>query len=126
MHLRKLIASFGMALLLCGCREKPTSHWLEQLHSKDSSKRLHAVNALGQRSKDAAVVVPALAEALKDPDAFVRREAAGALGKLGSDARLAVPALLAAFKDRNTSVRKEAGHALKQIDPEAAARAGVP
>jgi len=43
------------------------------LRAKDSAERLHAIKALGQRGKEADVIVPALAGALRDEDAFVRR-----------------------------------------------------
>jgi HEAT repeat protein len=113
-----------LAVVLVGCGPS-TSDQLEQLRSQNSAQRLHAVKGLGQRGAEADVVVPALAEALKDPDAFVRRDAAAALGKIGPEARGALPALLVAWRDRNQRVRQEAGKALKRIDPDAAGKAGV-
>ncbi len=123
--MKKLTVSFLIALS-AGCGGgKSTAEWVEQLRSKDSAQRLHAVNALGERRKESAVVAPALVEALRDGDAFVRRDAARALGKIGPEARSATIALVAALKDKNSSVRQAAGKALKGIDPEAAAKAGV-
>jgi HEAT repeat protein len=118
-----LLAVLGMPLL--GCGGKSTGEWVEQLRSKNSSERLHAVKALGARGKEAEVVAPALAEALKDEDAFVRRDAAQALGELGAGAKPAFPALLAAARDKNAEVRQKAVKALKRIDAQAAASAGV-
>ena len=118
-----LLAVLGMPLVGCGGRS--TGDWIEQLRSKSSAERLHAVKALGARGKDAAVVAPALADALKDENAFVRRDAAQALGELGGGAKPAVPALLVAARDRNAEVRRKAVKALKQIDAQAAASAGV-
>lgn len=47
------------------------------------------------------------------------------LGQFGEKAKPAVPALLGYLKDTNDFVRYRANTALKQIDPEAAAKAGV-
>jgi HEAT repeat protein len=118
-----LWAAFGM--LLCGCGGKSTADWIEQSRSKNSADRLHAIKALGNKSREAEVVAPALADALKDEDAFVRRDAAQALGELGGGAKAAVPALLVAARDRNAEVRRKAVKALKQIDAQAAANAGA-
>ena len=116
----KRLCLFGaVLLLLAGCgRGKSTADWLEKLRSEDSSVRLHAAKALGDKKADAQRVVPALAEALRDQDAFVRREAANSLGRIGPDAKGAVPALLTAAQDRQPKVRQAASQALKQIDPE--------
>ncbi len=118
-----LFAVLGMSLT--GCGGKSTAEWIEQLQSKNSSERLHAVKALAARAKEAGVVAPALAEALKDEDAFVRRDAAQALGELGAGAKPAFSALLAAARDKNAEVRQRAAKALKRIDAQAAANAGV-
>jgi HEAT repeat protein len=113
------------AFLLAGCGGRSTGEWVEQLRSRDSAQRLHAARALGDRGREAPVVVPALAGALKDEDAFVRREAAHSLGKIGPDARPAASALTVALRDRKPDVRKAAAESLKNIDPDAAARVGV-
>jgi len=115
----------ALLFLLPGCGGKSTAEWVEQLRAKDSAERLHAIKALGQRGKEADVIVPALAGALRDEDAFVRRDAAEALGRLGASAKAAVPGLQAATRDRNAGVRQEAAKALKRIDPEAAGGAGA-
>jgi HEAT repeat protein len=111
--------------LLSGCGGKSTADWIGQLHAKESVQRLHAVKALAGRPAEAEVVVPALAEVLKDEDAFVRRDAARALGDIGPPAKPALPALLPALRDQHAPVRQAAAEALRKIDPEAAARAGV-
>jgi HEAT repeat protein len=113
---KKLLVVCGM-VLFAGCGGKSTDDWVQQLRSGDGSQRLHAIRALENRGTEAPVVVPALAEALRDENAFVRRDAAAALGKLGAEARPAVLALQAARKDRERSVRSAAGAALKKIDP---------
>ena len=55
----------------------------------------------------------------------VRKRAAQILGELGPGAKEAVPALLQSLRDRENAVRDAAAAALKQIDPKAAAKAGV-
>ena len=114
-----------MGLMMCGCGGRSTDDCLKALRSKDSTERLRAINALGERRAQAAEVVPALTAALQDDDAFVRRDAALALGEMGAGAKSAVPALLAALRDRNAHVRQETVKALKRIDSQAAAQAGV-
>jgi HEAT repeat protein len=112
----------GVLVLLSGCGGKSTDDWVQQLRGGDASQRLHAIRALENRGEEATVVVPALAEALRDDNAYVRRDAAVALGKIGPGAGAAVPALLAARKDRERSVRKAAEEALGKIDVRARLR----
>src|SRR5262249_17238877 len=121
----KKLLVLSLGVVVGGCGAKSTADWIDQLHAKDSAQRLHAVKALACRPAEAEVIVPALAEALKDEDTFVRRDAAKALGEIGPPAKPALPALLLALKDKHTAVRKEAAEALRKIDPEAATRAGV-
>ena len=121
----KKIIVLCLAALSAGCgRGKSTADLLEQMRSKESAQRLHAIEALGHRGQEAAVVAPALALALRDEDAFVRRDAAEALGRIGPGARHTTPALVATLKDRKANVRLAAARALKRIDPDAMARAG--
>jgi HEAT repeat protein len=72
---------------------------------------------LPQRLEDAAQVIPALIEALKDEEADIRSDAAWGLGSFGEQAKAAIPALLAAKNDRDAKVRKAAGVALSRIAP---------
>jgi len=124
-RLLKPVLLLSMGLVLCGCGRRSTADWIDQLHAKDSAQRLHAVGALARRPAEAEVVVPALAEALKDPDTFVRRDAARALGEIGPAAKPALPALLSALQDKHAAVHKAAGEALRKIDADAAAKAGI-
>jgi HEAT repeat protein len=110
-----------LLLLCCGCGKKSTEYWVEKMKDPDTVTRLHAVDALRQRTEEAMVVVPALIEALKDSDAFVRRDAIKALASFGEDARPAVPALLALHQDKD-NIRQAAIAALTEIDPEAVAK----
>ena len=112
-----------LVLLLCllacgGCgKEKSTDELLGDLKSSQEKERIVAVRTLPQRKGDAAQVVPALIEALKDKDGDVRRSAALGLGSFGEQAKDAVPALQAAQRDPDAQVREAAGIALSRIDP---------
>ena len=75
-----------------------------------------AVRTLPNRKGDAATVVPALIEALKDKEADIRRSAAIGLGGFGEQAKDAIPALQAALADPDARVREAAGKALTRID----------
>ncbi len=110
-----------LCLLACaGCgKEKSTSELITDLKSSEEKDRIIAVRTLPQRTGDAAQVVPALIEALKDKDGDVRHSAALGLGSFGEQAKDAIPALQAAQHDRDARVREAAGIALKRIDPSA-------
>ena len=62
---------------------------------------------------------------LQDRESGFSALAAYALGQLGGDAKAAVPALTEALKDDWPALQSSAAWALKQIDPEAAAKAGL-
>jgi DNA-binding winged helix-turn-helix (wHTH) protein len=68
---------------------------------------------------DAAVTVPALIHALKDPEEEIRSRAAVMLARVGPDAADAVPALAEALRDPNKQVRWRAADALGRIGPRA-------
>jgi len=113
-----------LLLTSIGCAQ-PTSQWLEQTKADDPAKRLQAVHVLQEKRSEAATVVPALIESLKDTNTYVRRDAARALGLFGPDAHGAITPLIERLRDQEPSVRKAAGQSLRQIDPSAAAKAGV-
>ena len=71
------------------------------------------------------VAVPALLKHLSDADPNIRAQAALALAKFGRQAQAGVPMLLKTMRDENLTVRNSAAVALKEIDPHAAAKAGV-
>src|SRR5690242_19899640 len=106
-----------LALLGAGCsREKPTQELIADTKSSEEKERLIAVRTLSQRKGDAAEVVPALIEALKDRESDVRRSAAIGLGTFGEKAKEAIPALQAVAKnDRDARVREAARVALSRI-----------
>jgi HEAT repeat protein len=111
-------------LLLCvltcgGCsNKKPTDQLLDELKSSDEGDRIKAVRLLQDRKGDAAKIVPAMTEALKDKGSDIRLSAAIGLGYFGDQARDAIPTLEQVAKnDRDARVRKQAGVALSRIDP---------
>ena len=114
-----------LVLLLCllacaGCgQKKSTDELITDLKSPQVQERdrIIAVRLLPQRKGDAAKVVPALIEALKDPEDDIRWSAAIGLGYFGEQAKDAIPALQAAQGDRDVRVREGAGVALSRIDP---------
>jgi hypothetical protein len=75
----------------------------------------------------AADAVPALIAVVRDSKNPLAREGAiCALGKMGAEAREAVPVLQEVLlRDKDTGPGERAADALKQIDPEAAAKAGM-
>jgi HEAT repeat protein len=108
-----------LCLLVCGgCgNKKSTDELLEDLKGAQERDRLIAVRLLPQRTEDAARIVPALIEAVKNKAVDVRLSAAIGLGTFGEQAKDAIPALQAAQSDRDARVRGAAGVALSRIDP---------
>jgi hypothetical protein len=86
----------------------------------------HSYPAVALRRLEGPDVVTALVGELRKQDPGVRERAAAALSMMDSRAREAVPALEEALHDEDRRVRAAAASALKDIDPNAAARAGVP
>ena len=113
----------GFILLLCllacgGCgKKKSTDELIGDLKSSQEKERLIAVRTLPQRKGDAAQVVPALIEALKDKEGDIRLSAAIGLGSFGEQAKDAIPALQALQRERDARIREAAGKALSRIDP---------
>ena len=109
-----------LCLLACGgCgRQKSTDELIADLKSSQEGDRIKAARLLPQREADAARIVPALIESLKDKQGDVRWSAAIGLGYFGEQARDAIPALQAAQHDRDARVREAASVALTRIDPD--------
>jgi HEAT repeat protein len=113
-----------LVLLLCllacgGCsKTKSTAELIADMKSPEDKDRLIAVRLLPQRKADAAQVVPALIEALKDKENDIRLSAAIGLGSFGEEACAAIPALQeTAESGHDSRVRKAAETALSRIDP---------
>jgi HEAT repeat protein len=96
-----LLLLYLLAWAGCG-KEKSTDELIGDLKSSPQQvERVKAVRQMPQEQEDAAQVVPALIEVLKDKNVTVRRGAAIKLGSLGEQAKEAIPALQAALRDRD-------------------------
>jgi HEAT repeat protein len=62
---------------------------------------------------------------LGDPDSGTRSKAIEALAKFGPDARPALPQIIQALEDLDYNVRVHATNIVQNLDPEAAAKAGI-
>jgi hypothetical protein len=108
-----------LCLLACGgCGKKSTDELIADLNASGEKERIIAARLLQQRTGEAAKVVPALIEALKDKTSDIRWSAAIGLGYFGENARDAIPALQTAQHDRDARVREAARVALSRIDPD--------
>ncbi len=76
-------------------------------------------------NSEAAPAVAALVHLLHTEDPMARIDVIYALGKIGPAAKDAVPDLLTHLNDEHANVRNAVTNVLKQIDPEAAAKAGI-
>ena len=115
----RMVFLLVLGLLACaGCgKTKSTDALIGDLKSGQEADRIRAVRLLPQRKADAAKIVPALTESLKDKEGDVRWSAAIGLGYFGEQAKDAIPALQTAQSDRDARVREAAGVALSRIDP---------
>jgi HEAT repeats len=98
---------------------------VQGLKAKNAMVRRESALALGRIHGNAAEVVPEMVKLLHDPEPFVRQCAAIVLGEFGTNGTAAVPTLVAKLEDPSEYVRDAATNALKQIDPAAAAKAGI-
>jgi len=69
--------------------------------------------------------VPALINDFPGTNTLLRSLILVSLGQFGPEARESVPMIMEALKDQDADVRESAASALKEIDPTAAAKAGV-
>jgi HEAT repeat protein len=107
-----------LCLFACaGCaKKKSTDELIQDLKpSGEERDRYIAVRSLTGHKGEAAQIVPALIEALKDKEGDVRQSAAIGLGTYGEQAKDAVPALKVALKDHDARVRNAARMALARI-----------
>jgi hypothetical protein len=90
-------------------------------------RRFNACQFLNQMGATARPAIPELLRVLAgDEQPAVRAVAAGALGNIaGREDQPVVAALATAAQDKDAMVNNRAGLALKQLDPAAAAKAGV-
>jgi HEAT repeat protein len=120
-------AAFGLGAMafMGGDAKAAIPALVETLRDSYHTARAAAAMALGHIHSEPALVVPALIESLRDPDVFVRAQAATALGEFGTNAKPAAAVLIELLHEQNQDATNAASKAIKQIDPEAAARAGV-
>ncbi len=118
MRIRAYFILFICVSGFVGCgSSKSTEDLVSDLKSPKERDRIIAVRLLQHKKDDAAKVVPALMESLKDKDDDVRWSAAIGLGYFHEQAIDAIPALQAAQQDSDPRVREAAGVALSRIDP---------
>jgi HEAT repeat protein len=101
---------------------------LRALKATNYVLRYYAVLALRGIHSEPETVVPALMEHLQDSNLSVCGSATEALGAFGTNARAAIPILIQKTNApgwRTPYMRNSVANNLKQIDPEAAAKAGV-
>lgn len=101
--------------LSCRAEEDGTSAALQTATSGSGQQRYAAIDALGERPVEAAVVVPQLIKLLSDKDVQVRWRAARSLGDFEALADEAVPALRKLLADKEKVVRIHAIVALGRI-----------
>jgi HEAT repeat protein len=119
MHVRMCLVLLLCMLACGGCgKKKSTDDLIEDLKSSKEGDRIKAVRLLQERRGDAAKVVPAMIQALKDKSHDSRLSAVIGLGYFGDQARDAIPALEQLSKsDRDVRIREQARAALSSIDP---------
>jgi HEAT repeat protein len=103
----------------------PIDWLLPKLKDPDPQIRAGIAYVLGQIHTKSERAIPALIQCLSDSSSHVRADAALALGSCGADAKPAIPQLIALLNDKGNGVRNCAVFAIKQIDPDAAANAGL-
>jgi HEAT repeat protein len=96
---------------------------VQAFKGKDARVRAAAVGALGKIHSDPDDVIPLLMGCLDDDD--LNDHAALALGRFGALSKAAIPKLIPLLNGSGKEIRYAARVALKQIDPVAAAKAGV-
>jgi HEAT repeat protein len=98
---------------------------IARLQDKSSMVRSAAVISLGHLHAEPELAVPALIKDFSSNDNLHRRLILTSLGEFESKAKESEPMILDALNDSDESVRQSAAFAIKNIDPEAAAKAGV-
>jgi len=97
------------------------------LNDPEFRVRDDAVMSLGTMEAEPERVVPVIIVFLGNyrSDRILCRDAIESLRQFKTDAKAAVPTLLTLLDDNNADIRSSATNAIRQIDPEAAAEAGI-
>jgi HEAT repeat protein len=98
---------------------------ITRLSDRDWAVHCEAVRALGQLHAEPGLTVPALMKDFASNHPGPRGLILTGIGRFETNAKAAVPMLLEALSDNHEYVRNQAATALKQIDPAAAAKAGL-
>jgi HEAT repeat protein len=120
---RRALAARGLGQF--GLAAKPAIPVLLQaLKSTDTAVHGPAIAALGMIHGEPDTIIPMLMGYLDDKE--LNDEAATALGNFGSQAKVALPKLIPMLKIPDKDLHHAVALAIKQIDPTAAAAAGIP
>jgi HEAT repeat protein len=103
----------------------PVDWLLPKLKDPDRQIRAGIAYVLANMHLKSEQAIPVLIQCLSDSDRMVRGDTALALGSCGTDAKSAIPQLIDLLNDKAKGVRNCATLAIKEIDPEAAAKAGL-
>ena len=116
----------SMVVLQCGTNALPAVPlFISALDCTNHSIQSRSLSALGWLHQEPKACVPAVMPFLTAKDDYLRQNAINVLRCFGKESKPAVPALLRCLSDPNYSVREVATNALREIDPEAAAKAGI-
>jgi HEAT repeat protein len=80
------------------------------LGSSDKAGRIEAIDALGDRGKEAAEAVPVLLEQFDFEDPYIRESAAKALGAIGAQPEKVIPVLIEHFSDEGFVEKFDSGY----------------
>ncbi len=98
---------------------------IARLSDRDTNVHQIAVTALGYLHAEPELAVPALMKDFPGNDPTLRLLVLIAIRQFGTNASAAIPVLVGALSDNDRMVRSTAASVLNQIDPAAAAKAGV-
>jgi HEAT repeat protein len=119
-HYAKTIA------LSCGTNASPAVPlFISALNCTNQRIQSAALSSLGFIRERADISIPAIVPFLASKNDYSRHSALRTLRMFGKAAKPAVPELITCLSDPNILVRKTATNALREIDPEAAAKAGI-
>jgi HEAT repeat protein len=111
---------------MCGTNAVPTVPlFISWLNTTNDILQANCLSALGWLHQEPDVCIPVIVPFLNSKSDDLRQDAINALCRFGKAAKPAVPALLRCLDDIQYEVRKSATNALRDIDPEAAAKAGI-
>ncbi len=117
--IRSTFLTIGLAVVLttsCAAESPDVAMLLQNATHGSGKQEYKAIDGLGQRHEEAAMVVPKLRELLKNEDPKVRWRSARALGDYGALAKNAAGDLRMLLTDSDPIVQYHAAGALGKID----------